>query len=191
MNKIFTLIIAFFLFFPLSLSIAKDKEAEKNEKEKPPAVTEAPKDVKMIKKPKYDGEAINKFIKEFTDKVKDDGKGKSPILANEFLIYTGILQNYYKYPDVELETQIYRVWYKKLYDAVSGMYKVRQESETAVFMNQKEKVDKYREDYKKYFNDFKNLIINKKKFEIPDDKLRELQKKKDEAEREAKKKSRK
>jgi len=183
-------LMSFFSVFMYGLCSAANKtEGETKEKQNPPVSGEKQSSVRI--KPVFTASSIDKVIKDFTDKVKSDNKkGDRSITPAEFMMFGIMMEKFYKYPDVELETQVYRAWYKKLFDSTSGMCNARRYENAAAAINQKDKTEKFKEDYKKYFNDFKNLIINKKKYQIPDDKLKELQKKKEKAEEEAAKKKR-
>lgn len=183
MRKIFICSICVVLCysFPLQVfaadSAGKDNKAEGAGNDK--------KSVKVGNKPTFDASSINKVIKDFTDKIKADSKdshGDARIAPSQYMVFAAQMERFYKYPDVELEVFVYRIWFKKLYDAAMGMCNVRRYENTALASNSKEPTEKYKEEYKKYFNDFKNLIVNKKKYEIPEDKIKEMQKKKKEAE---------
>ena len=194
MKKILLSCVCFAFFFPVImhglLAAEENVQKKKDNKNAEDAAIQDKSAMKVVKKTIYNAALINSTLKEFTDKLKSDNKGDTHLLPTDYMIFVSQLEMFYKYPNVELEALVYRIWYKKLYDAVVGMCTVRRYEDAALAMHQKEKAEKYKEDYKKYFNDFKNLIVNKKKFEIPDDKLREMQKKKDKAEEEAHKKRR-
>ena len=184
-------LMSFFSVFMYGLCVAANNtEGETKEKQAPPVSGGKQSSVKTTK-PVFTASAINEVIKGFTDKIKaDNKKGDRSVTPAEFMMFGIMMEKFYKYPDVELETQVYRAWYKKLFDSASKMCNARRYENAAIAISQKDKAEKFKEDYSKYFNDFKNLIINKKKFQVPDDKLREIRKKKEEAEKEAAKKKR-
>jgi len=169
---------------------AEDSENKKAEGNVSPTTEESPKKNlgKSIdsKKMKINTIYVDKTVKDLTNRLKEDAKGSGEAYSTELSIFASKLQLIGKYPDIELETGTYRKWYILLYNTVEGLSKARRAEKTAKLMNNGNASVQAVAAYKKGISDYRTILKNKAKYQIPDDKLREMQKKKEEAERKAK-----
>jgi hypothetical protein len=147
-----------------------EKESKAKKSSKPKAV-------------KINDEYVNKILKDLTDKLKKDSKKSKKMHSTELSIFASNLEIIEKYPDIEIETGIYRKWYKHMTDVVRYLAKAKRVEKTAQLSNNNRHYAQAVEAYKKYLEGYKQLIKNKKKYKISEEKMDELIKKKKEAER--------
>lgn len=170
-----------------SRSAEKETNVSKEGNEKP----ETAKPGEQNKKAKISQDYVLKTIKDLTDVLKNDAKGTEKTYSTRLSIFSLELDHFCKYPDIELETGVYRKWYILVKKAVDEIAKAKSTERIALLIKDTKVSEQAVAAYKKGISDYRTVLKNKPKFEIPDDRMKEMQKKKEEAEREARKRAKK
>lgn len=138
---------------------------------------------------RHSEESINRYLENLTKLLKNTVKEpeKNSYLALESK--TSQLESIMKSTSLEVDTGLYQWWYNKLYKNLLAMCAPKRAMEYAKLNKDEKKYEGQKALFIEQINLYRKIIsADKKKAVIPDDKLTELRKKKEQAEREARKK---
>ena len=131
--------IIFFLLTGMFLSITVDARKSDNVKEDKEDAEDAPvaekqisKEPKTAKNPHYTKELIDEYFKKMNSALKDSKDDPTEISRSTLKAYVMQIKQFINYEDIELETETYLWWFKKLRKNLKAMEKPKRLMELAL-----------------------------------------------------------
>ena len=164
-------IIAFLLVISVNVHSANavDKKAdEKTKKSEKSEEKTAPPDksdekAEMPEDTELKGEYVKKTLKDIYNQITKEDHEKKKLIAVQFISFANSIKVLYNHPDIELETEISKKWYRKLFELLVYMYPPRKAMDIAILNKDSKSYKEYLEKYNQQVTIFKNIIDNPQK----------------------------